>query len=343
MIANHIIQREVYYTLSKSRALRTEYPAGNYNSGPAYGQKEGGIIKAIAAVAAVVAAIPSGGASLTLLSGLTLASAAVSFVGVITGNKLLTTLGAVGGLASGVMGLASGLGNAASDIGNGLDSAGNAIPNLDGSLHAGIINTADAGQNAVGGYTAGANGGYGTAAQQSPNFSSSLSDNGLNSVPGGMQQPTTGAIAPNYNVTPTEAPGVVVGSDPTQAANIGQSTTSQNVDLGAAAATGDSGSIGSSGIIGDAISGVKNMASNAYNQFNKLSPELQKTIFGGLQQAFPNAETQARTAQALASAGLTDQQAAILKQQMINSNYAGGAGGLVAAPTGIIAGAKTAY
>ena len=340
MVVNHIIQREVYYTLSKSRALRVDYPEGNYNSGPAYGKKEGGILKAVAAVAAIVAAIPSGGASLTLLSGLTLASAAVSLVGVVTGNKLLTTLGAVGGLASGIMGLASGIGSAGADIGNGLDSAGNTIPNLDGSMSAGISNAAGAGQNATGGYASGANGGYGEVGQQAPNFNPSLSDNGLNSVPGGLQPTTPGVVAPNYNVASTPAPGAVVGSDPMQMPNIGESTTAQNVDLGAAASTGNSGTTGSTGIIGDAVSGVKNMATSAYDQFNKLSPELQKTIFGGLQQAFPNAETQARTAQALASAGLTEQQAAALKQQMINANYAGGAGGLVAAPTGIIGGAK---
>ena len=170
-MVNHIIQREVYYTLSQSKRLSIEYPEGNYNSGPAYGKKEGKIVKAIAMVAAVVAAIPSGGASLTLLSGLTLASSALSLVGVITGNKLLTTIGAIGGLASGIMGLASSAGSLGSDIGNGLDSAGNAIPNLDGSMTAaasaakgtadasGIQNVADAGQNSVGGYSPGYNGG----------------------------------------------------------------------------------------------------------------------------------------------------------------------------------------
>lgn len=340
LVANYIIQREVYYTLSQSKRLSIEYPEGNYNSGPAYGQKEGKIFKAVLAVAAVVAAIPSGGASLTLLSGLTLASAAISAVGIITGNKLLTEIGAVGGLVSGVIGLSAGLSSMGADIGNGLDSAGNAIPNLDGSLSAagkGIINSADAGQNTVGGYAASANGGYGTAAQQAPNFGLSSDPTAVAPLGAGGY---SGGVAPNYTIpTATSASAPVTAETNGYVPDIKDSSTIAKTEIGG---TGPQALTGGTGGLGAAFSGIKDGLGSAYDKFSALTPETQKMIFGGLQQAFPSDQIKAQTASELAKAGFTNEQTMQLKQQLINSNYAGGAGGLTAAPTAIINGARTA-
>lgn len=346
MVVNHLIRREVSYTLAQSRAMRVEYPVGNWDRGPATGAKEGDVFTAIMDVVAIVAAIPSGGASLTLLAGLSIASAAISLVGVVTGNQLLSTLGAVGGMATGLMNLASGA-SLGGDIGNGLDSAGNAIPNLDGSMSSsGIINTADAGQNSVGGYSPGANGGYGTAAQQAPDFGSanpsavgadgSISLSAANPVSasnglGGMQP-----ITPTTQAGPADSLGSANNS---ATVNTGNSTSATNTDMGAGSLTGNNGS---TGIIGDAYNGVKNAVGTAWDKFSSLSPETQKLISGGLQQAFPSSQVQAQTANELSKAGFTDMQTQQLKQQMANANYAGGAGGLTAAPTGIIGGVRTA-
>lgn len=56
---------------------------------------------------AIAAAIPSGGASLTLMEGLSIAGAAVNAIGSVTNNKTLQTIGAVAGLGAGVGEMAS--------------------------------------------------------------------------------------------------------------------------------------------------------------------------------------------------------------------------------------------
>lgn len=85
--------RKTYLSLAVSRALAAEYPVGDPHGGPAYGERNA---PAIAAVAAVV----------SNFSVVSMIGAALSVVGMVTGNETLTKIGGIVGLAGGVFSMA---------------------------------------------------------------------------------------------------------------------------------------------------------------------------------------------------------------------------------------------
>lgn len=96
MIAIQIPSIE-YKTISYSRILSVDMPFANAHRGVPYGEKNGPMaaIAMIGAAGSVSAGIAAGG----LLGGIMIAGGIASGLGVLTGNKTLSTIGAVAGLA----------------------------------------------------------------------------------------------------------------------------------------------------------------------------------------------------------------------------------------------------
>lgn len=95
MIAIEIPKLE-YTTPSYSRQLSIDMPVSDAYSGAAYGQKNGPAIGVIGAIGTVSAGLAAKSA---LLGGILIAGGIASGLGAITGNKALSTFGAVAGLA----------------------------------------------------------------------------------------------------------------------------------------------------------------------------------------------------------------------------------------------------
>lgn len=78
-----------------------DYPIGDPTGGPAYGEKRDPISAAIS-IFTMFNAAEAGFAAMTLLEGISFAGAAISLVGNITGNKTLSSIGMIAGLAGGI-------------------------------------------------------------------------------------------------------------------------------------------------------------------------------------------------------------------------------------------------
>lgn len=78
-----------------------DYPIGDPTGGPAYGEKRDPISAAISLYTMFTAA-EAGLAAMTLLEGISFAGAAISLIGNITGNKTLSQIGMVAGIAGGI-------------------------------------------------------------------------------------------------------------------------------------------------------------------------------------------------------------------------------------------------
>ena len=87
----------LYYTTHRRQEAMGE-PVGDPMSGPAYGEKRGPAIAVFGAFGSISAGLAAGG----LMGGLMIAGGVISGLGAITGNKTLSSLGMLAGLAGGV-------------------------------------------------------------------------------------------------------------------------------------------------------------------------------------------------------------------------------------------------
>lgn len=93
---------KIYLTRAATRSMSLDHPVGDPTGGPAYGEKNDPVsaIISIATMASTGGAVLAGTA--TLFQGLAFAGAALSLTGNVTGNKTLSKLGMVVGIAGGV-------------------------------------------------------------------------------------------------------------------------------------------------------------------------------------------------------------------------------------------------
>lgn len=94
---------KIYFSRSMTRTLSADHPVGDPTGGAAYGEKNDPISAAIS-IASMVGTYSAAGtfAAMTLMQGLTFAGAAMSLVGNVTGNKTLSKIGMVAGIAGGL-------------------------------------------------------------------------------------------------------------------------------------------------------------------------------------------------------------------------------------------------
>lgn len=95
------------------RGYNPDGTVGDPYGGPAYGEKNGPVLAVVAVIASAAPAFEIGLAGLSLMQGISLASSVIGLVGTITGNKTLSLIGAVGGLAGSAVGMLNKLGTAA--------------------------------------------------------------------------------------------------------------------------------------------------------------------------------------------------------------------------------------
>lgn len=98
---------KIYFSRSISRTLSADHPVGDPTGGAAYGEKNDPVsaILSIATMGGTYAAAGSF-AAMTIAQGITFAGAALSLVGNVTGNKTLSKIGMVAGIAGGISQLA---------------------------------------------------------------------------------------------------------------------------------------------------------------------------------------------------------------------------------------------
>ena len=94
---------KTYMSRAVSRAMSADHPIGDPVGGAAYGERNDPIsaIVAISSMAGTYAAAGSF-AAMTLMQGLTFVGSALSLVGNVTGNKTLSKIGMIAGLAGGI-------------------------------------------------------------------------------------------------------------------------------------------------------------------------------------------------------------------------------------------------
>ena len=94
---------KIYFSRSISRTMSADHPVGDPTGGAAYGEKNDPIsaVLSIAAMSGTYAAAGSF-AAMTIMQGITFAGAAMSLVGNVTGNKTLSKIGMVAGIAGGL-------------------------------------------------------------------------------------------------------------------------------------------------------------------------------------------------------------------------------------------------
>lgn len=97
------MMHKTYLSRAMTRAMAIDHPIGDPFGGPAYGERRDPIsaIVSISAMAGTYAAA-GGFAAMTLMQGVAFAGAALSLVGNVTGNRTISKIGMVAGLAGGV-------------------------------------------------------------------------------------------------------------------------------------------------------------------------------------------------------------------------------------------------
>lgn len=95
--------KKFYLTRTHTRAMAADHPIGDPTGGAAYGEKNDPIT-AIISIASMAGTYAAAGtfAAMTVMQGITFAGAALSLVGNVTGNKTLSKIGMIAGLAGGV-------------------------------------------------------------------------------------------------------------------------------------------------------------------------------------------------------------------------------------------------
>lgn len=141
--------QKTYLSRAMTRAMGTDHPIGDPFGGPAYGERNDPI-SAIISLGSMFGTYAAAGsfAAMTLMQGLTFAGAALSLVGNLTGNKTLSKIGMVAGIAGGVGMLAESIGNFT--IGNNLGDTfgfGDAAGATTGAPGANLTQTPDVSAN----------------------------------------------------------------------------------------------------------------------------------------------------------------------------------------------------
>lgn len=98
-ILEELRPRPLYY-MTHQQLAAADMPVGDPFGGPAFSQKRGPAVALFGAYASISAGVALGAS--TLMGGLMIAGGVMSGLGAITGNKTLSTLGMVAGLAGGV-------------------------------------------------------------------------------------------------------------------------------------------------------------------------------------------------------------------------------------------------
>lgn len=103
---------KIYFSRSISRTMSADHPVGDPTGGAAYGEKNDPVsaIISIGTMYGTTAGFTTAVASMTVMQGITFAGAALSLVGNITGNKTLSKIGMVAGIAGGIGSLAESAG-----------------------------------------------------------------------------------------------------------------------------------------------------------------------------------------------------------------------------------------
>jgi hypothetical protein len=102
--------KKFYLTRTQTRAMSLDHPIGDPTGGAAYGEKRDPLSAAISIFSMYTSGAAIAANGLTLLSGLQFVGSALSLVGNITGNKTLSQIGMVAGIAGGIGSLASNFG-----------------------------------------------------------------------------------------------------------------------------------------------------------------------------------------------------------------------------------------
>lgn len=102
------IPKTQYATVSYTRMMSVEMPFAEHNRGAPFGQKNAPAIGLVAAYGSISAGVALGAS--TFMGGMMIAGGVLSGLGGLTGNKTLSTMGMVAGLAGG---LATGITDAA--------------------------------------------------------------------------------------------------------------------------------------------------------------------------------------------------------------------------------------
>jgi hypothetical protein len=92
---------KIYFSRSMTRTLSADHPVGDPTGGAAYGEKNDPISAAIS-LATMYGTASAGFAAMTVMQGITFAGAAMSLVGNVTGNKTLSKIGMITGIAGGI-------------------------------------------------------------------------------------------------------------------------------------------------------------------------------------------------------------------------------------------------
>ena len=94
---------KIYFSRSISRTMSADHPVGDPTGGAAYGEKNDPI-SAVLSIATMAGTYATAGtfAAMTVMQGITFAGAAMSLVGNVTGNKTLSKIGMVAGIAGGI-------------------------------------------------------------------------------------------------------------------------------------------------------------------------------------------------------------------------------------------------
>jgi len=92
---------KIYLSRATTRAMMADYPIGDPTGGPAYGEKRDPISAAVS-LYTMFSAAEAGFAAMTLMQGISFAGAAISLIGNITGNKTLSSIGMIAGIAGGI-------------------------------------------------------------------------------------------------------------------------------------------------------------------------------------------------------------------------------------------------
>lgn len=102
---------KIYFSRSISRTMSADHPVGDPTGGAAYGEKNDPVsaVLSLATMAGTYGAATAAGmgigatfSAMTIAQGITFAGAALSLVGNITGNKTLSKIGMVAGIAGGL-------------------------------------------------------------------------------------------------------------------------------------------------------------------------------------------------------------------------------------------------
>lgn len=94
---------KIYFSRSMTRAMAIDHPIGDPTGGVAYGEKNDPISAAFSAATMAGTYGAAGGfMAMNLMQGITFAGAAMTLVGSVTGNKTLSKIGMVTGIAGGI-------------------------------------------------------------------------------------------------------------------------------------------------------------------------------------------------------------------------------------------------